>query len=95
MKKYRVTITDIARELNLSASTVSRALNNHSTIKKETKKAIKDLALKLDYKPNLQAQGLLQNKTYTIGIVVPSITGHFFSLLSRVFRMLLVQPDII
>ncbi|RMZ51546.1 LacI family transcriptional regulator [Flavobacteriaceae bacterium PRS1] len=79
MKKYRVTITDIARELNVSASTVSRALNDHSTIKKETKKAIKDLALKLDYKPNLQAQGLLQNKTYTIGIVVPSITGHFYS----------------
>ena len=36
MKKYRVTITDIARELNVSASTVSRALNDHSTIKKET-----------------------------------------------------------
>lgn len=79
MKKGRVTIKDIAKELNVSSSTVSRALNDLPTIKKETKKAIKDLALKLDYKPNLQAQGFLHNKTYTIGIVVPSITSHFFS----------------
>ncbi len=79
MKKCRITITDIAQALNVSTSTVSRALNDHPTIKKETKKAIQDLALKLDYRPNLMAQGLLQNKTYTIGVVVPSITGHFFS----------------
>lgn len=79
MKKRRVTIKDIALGLNISPSTVSRALNDNSNIKKETKKIIKDLALKLNYRPNLMAQGLLQNKTHTIGIVVPSITGHFFS----------------
>lgn len=79
MKRQRVTIKDIARKLNMSISTVSRALHGHPAIKKETKIAVKNLAKKLDYYPNLQALSLLQKKTNIIGIIIPEITSHFFS----------------
>lgn len=79
MKKARVTITDIARELNVAPSTVSRALNDHPALKRETKEAVKALAIKLDYQRNLLALNLLQKKSNTIGVIVPEITSHFFS----------------
>ena len=79
MKKSRVTIKDIARQLGLSTSTVSRALKDHPHLKKETKAAVQALAKKLNYKPNLAAVNLFKQKTNTIGVVVPEITGHFFS----------------
>lgn len=79
MQKRRITIKDIARELQIAPSTVSRALNDHPALKKETKDAVRALALKLDYQPNLLALHLLQKKSNTLGVVVPEITGHFFS----------------
>ncbi len=79
MKKARVTLTDIARELNISPSTVSRALNDYPALKKETKRAVKALAKKLDYQPNLLALNLLQKRSNTIAVIVPEITSHFFS----------------
>ena len=79
MKKGRVTITDSARELNISPSTVSRALNDHPALKKETKAAVRALAEKLEYQPNLMALNLLRKKSNTIGVIVPEITSHFFS----------------
>lgn len=79
MKKRRVTITDIARELNVAPSTVSRALHDHPALKKETKEAVRALAEKLDYQPNLMALNLLRKKSNTIGVIVPEITSHFFS----------------
>lgn len=78
-KKTSVTIHDIARELNISASTVSRALNNNPRISQATKDKIKALALKLGYQPNIIASNLRNQKTNTIGIVVPLINRHFFS----------------
>lgn len=79
MKKSRTTITDIANELGVSPSTVSRALNNHPAISKKTRKAVVKLARKKNYQPNLLALNLLQKKTNTIGVIVPEITSHFFS----------------
>ncbi|MBR9853912.1 MAG: LacI family transcriptional regulator [Algicola sp.] len=79
MKKGRVTLKDIAVKLNLSPSTVSRALNGHHAIGDETKRAVKKLAAELDYQPNPMALGLLQKKSNTIGVIVPEITSHFFS----------------
>jgi LacI family transcriptional regulator len=79
MEKKRITITDIAKELKISASTVSRALRNNSSLKKETIELVKSLAKKLNYQPNMLALNLLQNKSNTIAIVVPEITSHFFS----------------
>ncbi len=78
-KKTSVTIHDIARELRVSASTVSRALNDNPRISKSTKEKIKTLALKLGYQPNTIASNLRTQKTHTIGIVVPLINRHFFS----------------
>ncbi|MCG6187273.1 LacI family DNA-binding transcriptional regulator [Maribellus maritimus] len=79
MKKSRTTITEIANQLGVSPSTVSRALNDHPAISKKTKKAVVKLARKLNYQPNLLALNLLKNKTNTIGVVVPEITSYFFS----------------
>ena len=57
-KKKDVTIYDLAEELNVSPSTVSRALNNHSSIGKRTKQAVKNLAKKRGYRPNAFASSL-------------------------------------
>jgi DNA-binding LacI/PurR family transcriptional regulator len=79
MKKSRTTITDIARELNVSPSTVSRALNNHPAISVKTREAVIELARKRNYQPNLLALNLLRKRTNTIGVIVPEITSYFFS----------------
>lgn len=79
MKKSRTTITEIARELNISPSTVSRALNNHPAISTKTHDAVIELARKLNYQPNLLALSLLRKRTNTIGVIVPEITSYFFS----------------
>ncbi|MCW0484326.1 LacI family DNA-binding transcriptional regulator [Gaoshiqia sediminis] len=78
-EKASVTIHDIARELKISASTVSRALNDNPRISQATKDKIKSLALKMGYQPNIIASNLRNQKTNTIGIVVPLINRHFFS----------------
>ena len=79
MKKSRTTITDIARELNVSPSTVSRALNNHPAISTKTREAVIELARKRNYQPNVLALNLLRKRTNTIGLIVPEITSYFFS----------------
>ena len=79
MKKPRTTITDIARELGISPSTVSRSLNNHPAISDKTRKEVVKLARKKNYQPNLLALHLLQKKANTIGVIVPEITSYFFS----------------
>ncbi len=79
MKKSRTSITDIAKQLNISPSTVSRALNNHPAISTKTRDAVIELARKLNYQPNLLALNLLRNRTNLIGVIVPEITSYFFS----------------
>ncbi len=79
MKKSRTTITEIAKELNISPSTVSRALNNHPAISTKTREAVIELAKKRNYLPNLLALNLLKKRTNTIGVIVPEITSYFFS----------------
>ncbi len=79
MKSGQITIKDIARELKISPSTVSRALKNHPDISAETKFAVKQLAVKLDYQPNSVAMSLRKSKTDIIGVIIPKIVHHFFS----------------
>jgi len=74
-----VTIYDIARELNISATTVSRGLQDHPTISKKTKKKIFDLAERLGYRSNHFARSLRNQKTNTLGIIVPRLNSHFMS----------------
>ncbi|NOS90927.1 MAG: LacI family DNA-binding transcriptional regulator [Cyclobacteriaceae bacterium] len=79
MKFNQVTIKDIARELNISPSTVSRALKDHPDISVDTKKAVNALADKLNYQPNIVALNLRQKKTNTIGVIIPEVVHFFFS----------------
>lgn len=67
------TIKDIAKKLNISISTVSRALRDAPDINRETKNAIKKLAEDLKYQPNRLAVSLRQNQTHTIGVIVPNL----------------------
>ncbi|GAC1430503.1 MAG: LacI family DNA-binding transcriptional regulator [Chitinophagaceae bacterium] len=77
-KKHMATIVDIARALNISKSTVSRALHEHSDINRQTRDAVLNMARQLDYQPNLLAQSLVNSKTNTIGIIVPEFLTYFF-----------------
>ncbi|MEM7107068.1 MAG: LacI family DNA-binding transcriptional regulator, partial [Bacteroidota bacterium] len=79
MKGKRVTIKDIAERLNLSTSTVSRALTGHSDVKTETRKLVSNLAEELDYRPDPLAVNLKQRKTKIIGLIIPQIVNRFFS----------------
>ena len=79
MKKSQVTIKDIAKKLNISPSTVSRALRDHPDISTQTKKRINSLAEELDYQPDSIAQSLKKRRTNLIGVIVPEIKHNFFS----------------
>jgi LacI family transcriptional regulator len=79
MKKANITIKDIAKELGVSPSTVSRALKDHPDISHDTKKEINELAKKLNYQPNTVALSLRQSKTNTLGVIIPEIAHFFFS----------------
>lgn len=79
MKSGLVTIKDLARELNISPSTVSRALKDHPDISVATKRAVQELAKKLNYQPNAVALSLKQQRSNTIGIIIPEIVHYFFS----------------
>ena len=78
MKKTQVTIKDIASKLQISPSTVSRALRDHPDINIKTKKIVNTLAKELDYHPDSIAQSLKQRKTNLIGVIVPEIKHNFF-----------------
>ncbi|MCL3779049.1 LacI family transcriptional regulator [Prolixibacteraceae bacterium JC049] len=73
----RVTIKDIAKKLNLSKSSVSRAFNDKYDIKKETRDLILKTAEEMGYFPNPIARKLSQSKTYNIGVVVPEFINDF------------------
>ena len=77
-RRHQTTIIDIAQELGVSNSTVSRALHNHPDINPETRKAILDKAQELDYQPNQLAHSLVKSRTNTVGIVVPEFFTQFF-----------------
>lgn len=74
-----ITINDLAKRLNLSASTVSRALRDHPDISKKTKARVRDVAAKTNYQPNLIAQSLQTRRSNNIGVIVPEIRNTFFS----------------
>lgn len=79
MKNAQATIRDIAIKLNISISTVSRALRGVSDVNPVTKKAVIELANRLNYEPNRVAQSLRIKRTNTLGVIVPEIALHFFS----------------
>ncbi len=74
-----ITIKDIARELGISVSTVSRALQNHPDISEQTKELVRNCAKRLNYKPNIMASNLRTSKNTTIGVILPELRHHFFA----------------
>ncbi|TMI68917.1 MAG: LacI family transcriptional regulator [Bacteroidetes bacterium] len=74
-----ITIYDIAKHLNISATTVSRGLKDHPSINKNTRKKIFDAARHLGYRSNTFASSLRSKRTHTIGIIVPRLNSYFMS----------------
>ncbi|NBC05044.1 MAG: LacI family DNA-binding transcriptional regulator, partial [Bacteroidetes bacterium] len=78
-KKKKTTISDIAKELNVTPSTVSRALGDHPKISDSTKEAVLDMVEKLNYQPNNIASALRKGKSNIIGVIVPTSDRQFFA----------------
>jgi LacI family transcriptional regulator len=78
-----VTLEDIARALNVSKMTVSRAINNHPEISSETRARILATAQKMNYRPNQFARALTTKQSYLIGIVVPDLMHSYFAEICR------------
>ncbi|MBW1294179.1 LacI family DNA-binding transcriptional regulator [Aquimarina litoralis] len=91
MKKEITTMKMLAQALNLSISTVSRALNDHPDISEETKTKVKQLAQSKNYIPNIFAKGFRKHKSNIIGVIVPNIT-HYFT--ATIVRGILEQASI-
>ncbi len=79
----KTTIHDIAKKLNITASTVSRALKDHPRISEETKRAVQRVALKMNYQPNHIAAALRKGRSNIIGVIVPTADRSFFSSVIR------------
>ena len=74
-----ITIYDIAKALNISASTVSRGLKNHPHVRKEVKQKILQTARKMGYQQNKFASNLRQKHTSTLGVIIPRLNSYFMS----------------
>ena len=79
----KITIYDIAEKLNISAATVSRALNNNPKISENTRKLVLETAEQMNYKQNKLALALKSGKSNNVGIIVPHINRNFFSTVIR------------
>jgi LacI family transcriptional regulator len=78
-KSREVTIYDIAKELNLSASTVSRSLKGNTIINKATREKVTACAERMGYRSNAFARNLRKQKTFTIGAIIPRLDSSFMS----------------
>ncbi len=81
--KKKITLKDIARELDVSISTVSKALKNSEEIGRDTKEKIQAFAKLYNYKPNNIAISLKNKRTKNIGVIIPDIVHHFFTTVFR------------
>lgn len=84
MKKDNTTIKDVAKKLNISIATVSRALNDSWEVKKETRDLVVKTAEEMHYHPNAHARGLVTKKSRTIGFIVPDLVStNYFTIISQ------------
>ena len=81
--KKKVTIYDIAKKLNITAATVSRALNNNQNISEATKELVLKTASKMNYEQNKLALALKSGKSNNVGVIVPRIDSNFFGSIIR------------
>jgi len=75
---YKTTIQDIAKELNLTSATISRALHNNPRISEQTRKLVFDAAKRLEYSRNRIASSLRSGRSHTIGVIIPTAQRSFF-----------------
>ncbi|NKI31627.1 LacI family DNA-binding transcriptional regulator [Croceivirga thetidis] len=83
MLKRQITLKDIAKELDVSISTVSKALKNSDEISRDTKEKVQAFAKLYNYKPNNIAISLKNKRTKNIGVIVPDIVHYFFTTVVR------------
>ncbi|MFI1773447.1 LacI family DNA-binding transcriptional regulator [Thalassobellus citreus] len=81
--KKKTTIYDIAKKLNITAATVSRALNDNSKISVTTRKLVLETAKEMNYEQNKLALALKSGKSYNVGVIVPRIDSNFFASVIR------------
>ncbi|KQC32682.1 LacI family transcriptional regulator [Nonlabens sp. YIK11] len=81
--KKKTTIYDIAAKLNLTAATVSRALNDNKKISENTRKLVKQTALEMNYEQNTLARALKSGKSFNVGVIVPRMDSNFFASVIR------------
>lgn len=81
--KKKTTIYDIAKKLDLTAATVSRALNNNERISEKTRKLVQETAAEMNYEQNTLAKALKSGKSFNIGVIVPRIDSNFFASVIR------------
>jgi len=81
--KKKTTIYDIAKKLNLTAATISRALNNNLKISEKTRKLVQETAIKMNYEQNTLARALKSGKSYNVGVIVPRMDSNFFGSVIR------------
>lgn len=81
--KKKTTIYDIAERLNLTAATVSRALNNNQKISENTRKLVQETAMEMNYEQNTLARALKSGKSFNVGVIVPRMDSNFFGSVIR------------
>ena len=79
MPKHRTSLKDLAQELGVSIATVSRALHSSPEIGKEMQQRVKELAKKMNYRPNPFAQSLRKEAPKVIGVVLPNLVTHYYA----------------
>lgn len=80
MQQKPTTIKEIARKLNVSVSTVSRALHNHPSIGLRTRTLVQQLAGEMNYEPNQAAISFKKGKSMTLGVILPNLSEEYFSI---------------
>ena len=93
MIRKKITLKHIARELEVSISTVSKALKNSNEISRDTREKIQAFARLYNYKPNNIAISLKNKRTRNIGVIIPDIVHHFFTTVFRGIEKYANQRD--
>jgi transcriptional regulator with XRE-family HTH domain len=86
-RRLKLTMDDVARAANVSKQTVSAVINNKSGISEKTRVRIRRIIAKLDYEPNMLASSLRGHGSFTVGVVIPSITNPFYPEMSGASKM--------
>ena len=77
MKRRHITMKDLAKELKVSVATISRGLRHTHDVSEKTRGKIIAKAKELNFRPNFNAMGLVNNKSHNIAVILPTITNYY------------------